>query len=79
MINCIKARLSKNKLFAQFYVRSKNLGKNLKQGVYILNTSMTPLEVFEKIFNGKIDKDPDVIFVTIPEGYTIKEIAEEIK
>lgn len=73
-----KSKIIKNKLFAHFYIRSKNLGKNLKQGVYILNTSMTPLEVFEKIFNGKMDKDPDVIFVTIPEGYTIKEIAEKL-
>lgn len=74
-----KDKIIKNKLFAQIYIKRKKLGSNLKQGVYKLNTSMTPSMILEKILQGQTDKDPNIISVTIPEGYTIKEIAEKLK
>ncbi len=48
------------------------LGRSIKAGEYSLNTSLLPLEVLNILKEGK------TLFyaVTIPEGYTIKQIAE---
>lgn len=71
-------KIINNELFANLYAKNKNIGKDLKQGVYILNTAMTPSQILDKVLNGKIDKDPDIVYVTIPEGFTVKEIAERL-
>ncbi|MCP4400248.1 MAG: endolytic transglycosylase MltG [bacterium] len=57
-------------LLARFY---RN-GKSIKAGEYQFNTSMLPIEVLEKLQDGK------VFFraFTIPEGYTTYQIAEHL-
>ncbi|MCX7883904.1 MAG: endolytic transglycosylase MltG [Caloramator sp.] len=73
-----KNKIIKNKFFANLYAKNKKIGKDLKQGVYILNTSMSPSQILDKVLNGKTDKDPGIVYVTIPEGFTVKEIAERL-
>ncbi|SKA81745.1 UPF0755 protein [Caloramator quimbayensis] len=74
----LRNKIIKNQFFANVYAKNKNIGKDLKQGIYILNTSMTPSQILDKVLNGRIDKDPDIVYVTIPEGFTVKEIAERL-
>jgi UPF0755 protein len=49
----------------------RGVTNQLKAGEYLLSTNMTPLEIMEKLFKG----DVITYSLTIPEGYTIKEIA----
>jgi UPF0755 protein len=63
-----------NKLYAKIYVNQENLGTGLKAGLYNLDKSMTPKEIFQKLTAG--GEDTDQVRVTIPEGYTTKQIAE---
>lgn len=74
--NLSKEGFIKNKIFAKIYVRQHKLDKNLKVGVYNFNTSMTPTQIFDKLLKGEID--PDVVTVTIPEGFNVKQIADKL-
>ena len=49
--------------------------KKVKAGEYEFTTNMTPIEVLEQLVKGKIKR----YFVTIPEGYSVKEIAAALK
>ena len=49
--------------------------KKVKAGEYEFTTNMTPIEVLEQLVKGKIKR----YFVTIPEGYNVKEIAAALK
>jgi UPF0755 protein len=69
-------KLISNKFFAKIYYKL-NVEKSLKAGLYKLNTSMTPAQLFQELQKGA--KDYDVIRVTFPEGYNIKQIAEELQ
>jgi UPF0755 protein len=69
-------KLIKNKLFAKIYFKLSNIDKGIRYGVYSFNTSMTPVDIFDKLQKG--DLDPNVVAVTIPEGYTIRQIAERL-
>lgn len=62
-----------NKIFAKIYVKL-NVKKSLKAGEYKLNSSMTPISIFEKLQEGA--RDYDVTKVTFPEGYNIKQMAK---
>ena len=68
--------LISNKLYAKLYVRQEGLGTGLKAGIYYLDKSMTPREIFQQLTNG--GKDADQLRVTIPEGYTAEQIAETL-
>ena len=61
-----------NGLFFSLWARFKGLEKKIHQGLYRFEASVAPWEVLERLVSGK------GIFhsVTIPEGLTIKEIAE---
>lgn len=74
--NLSKEGFIKNKLFAKIYVKQHKLDTHLRVGVYNFNTTMTPVQIFDKLLKGEID--PDVVSVTIPEGYTVKQIAEKL-
>lgn len=74
--NLYKKGLIKNRFFARIYLKSKKLDTHLKVGIYKFNTSMTPVQIFEKLLKGELD--PDVVTVTIPEGFNIKQIAERL-
>ncbi len=67
--------LISNKLFAKIYVKL-NIKKSLKAGEYKFNKSMTPKSIFEELQKGA--RDLDVIKVTFPEGYNIKQIAKTL-
>ena len=53
----------------------KNAKKKIKAGEYELTSSMTPVEVLDILVEGRVKR----YFVTIPEGYNIKEIAATIE
>ncbi|WP_028991954.1 endolytic transglycosylase MltG [Thermoanaerobacter thermocopriae] len=71
-----KNNLIKNEWF--FIWRAKVLGADgkLQAGKYLLSPNMTPDDIIKKIFEGKAQKD--TIKVTIPEGYTVKDIANKL-
>lgn len=54
--------------------RFKDADKRLRAGEYRLTTAMTPLQVLDALVNG------DVVLhrLTVPEGFTIREIAQEL-
>ena len=54
--------------------RLSGQGTKIKAGEYRLNSSMAPLGVLQILSKGNIITHP----VTIPEGFTIKQIAEEL-
>lgn len=72
-----KKGLLSNKIYAKLYLKKLNIDKKLKPGIYKLNTSMTPNEIFKKLSTG--NPDADVITITFPEGYNIKQIAKKLK
>jgi UPF0755 protein len=68
--------LIKNKLFAKYYIKKTKLDTSLKVGVYKFNTTMTPVEIFNLLLKGEVD--PDVVMVTIPEGFSVRQIADRL-
>ncbi|EYE89675.1 ABC transporter substrate-binding protein [Fervidicella metallireducens AeB] len=74
--NLNKKGLIKSKLLAKIYLKNQNINKTFKKGVYRFNTSMTPKDVFKKLINGELD--PDILSFTVPEGYTVKQIADKL-
>lgn len=71
-----KNGLIRNELFAKIYLKLSGTGSKLKAGTYKLNTNMSPSEIFDLLKNRKIDMN-NVNF-TIPEGYSIRQIAEKL-
>jgi len=57
----------------RFYLMAKFLGitDKVKAGEYLMNTSMLPQEILQKMLLGEVIR----YRVTIPEGYTIRQIA----
>lgn len=55
-----------------FLARLKGSWKKVQAGEYEFHTSMTPLEVLDKLLKGHVKE----YTVTIPEGYNLKEIAD---
>ena len=72
--NLEREDLIKNKLYFTFYVLVKGKQKNLQAGEYHLSPSMAVPEIAEKIISGDTVK----IIVTIPEGFTVKQIEKRI-
>jgi len=72
--NLEKEGLIKNKIFFEFYIFIKGNSKKLQAGEYSLSTSMNIPEIAQKIISGDIVK----IRVTIPEGFTVKQIEEKL-
>jgi len=61
-----------NGLFFSLWARFKGSEKKIHQGLYRFETSVAPWEVLERLVTGK-----GIFYtVTIPEGLTVKEIAE---
>lgn len=70
-----KEGLIKNRFFFDFYVITKGKAKQLQVGKYFLNSStMSVAEIAKKIISGDVAK----IVVTIPEGFTVKQIEEKL-
>jgi len=70
--NLEKERLVKSKFFFDFYVILIGKQRNLQAGKYLLSPSMNVPQIVQKIISGDIAK----MKVTIPEGFTVKEIEE---
>ena len=65
----------KNKMAFKSYLKSHNVANKLHAGSYLLSPSMTTEELVNELLNGV----GEVIKVTIPEGYILKEVAEEFE
>lgn len=61
-----------NGWFFSLWARFHGLEKKIHQGLYRFDAAVAPLEVLERLVNGK----GIFLSVTIPEGLTLKEIAE---
>jgi UPF0755 protein len=72
--NLEKEGLIKSKIFFYFYVFLIGKERNLQAGKYFLSSSMNIPEIAQKIIKGDIAK----MKVTIPEGFTTKEIEERL-
>ena len=72
--NLEKEGLIKNKFLFDFYVLIRGKAKKLPAGEYELSPSMNIQEIAQKIISGDIAK----IVVTIPEGFTLKQIEEKL-
>jgi len=68
--------LIRDKNIFRLVSRIKGTEGKLKAGFYELNSSMTPEEILNKLVAG--GKDGETIKFTIPEGFTIEEIAEKL-
>lgn len=72
--NLEKEGLIKNKYFFDLYVLIQGKTKKLQAGEYELNPSLNIAEIAKKIISGDVAK----IIVTIPEGFTVKQIEERL-
>ena len=70
--NLEKEGLIKNRFFFNFYVLIKGGQDKLQAGEYFLTPSMNIAKIAGKIISGETAK----IIVTIPEGFTVKQIEE---
>jgi UPF0755 protein len=72
--NLEKEGLIKSKIFFDFYVILIGKQKNLQAGKYLLSPSMNIPEIAQKMISGDTAK----IKITIPEGFTVKNIEEKL-
>jgi len=72
--NLEKEDLIKDKFWFDFYVLITGNQRKLQSGHYLFNPSMSIAEIAKKIISGEVAK----IEVTIPEGFTIKQIEERL-
>jgi len=72
--NLEKEGLIKNKSLFDFYVITKGISRKLQAGEYYLSSSMNIVGITKKIISGEVAKRE----VTIPEGFTIKQIEERL-
>ncbi len=62
----------KNDLAFRVYARWRQVDEKLKPGTYELHTAMSVPDILRKLVEGP----PDRIRITVPEGYTVAQIAE---
>jgi len=66
--------LVKNKFFFDLYVFIKRTQRKLQAGEYFLSPSESTARIAQKLISGDIAK----VVVTIPEGFTVKQIEEKL-
>ena len=64
--------LIKNELSFRMYLKSNNLEDKLRVGSYVLSPSMTTEKIVDELLNGV----GEMMQFTIPEGYTLRDIAD---
>lgn len=69
--------LIKNMDTFKLYLKLNGLGDKIQAGKYEMNTGMNVVEIVDKMVKGDILKD--TIKVTIPEGFTVKDIAAKFE
>jgi len=72
--NLERESLIKNRFFFDFYVLIRGAQNKLQAGEYSFSPSMDITEIAKKIISGEVAK----IVVTIPEGFTVKQIEERL-
>ncbi|HBM79845.1 MAG TPA: aminodeoxychorismate lyase, partial [Clostridiaceae bacterium] len=71
------AGLIKSKISFKVYVRYHHFYDKLKAGKYDFNTGMSTAQIVDKMVKGQV-KD-DTVKVVIPEGYTVKKVADVLQ
>lgn len=71
------AGLIKNKTTFKIYLKLSKLDSKLMAGKYEFSTEMSAVEIVDKMVKGDIKKD--TIKLTVPEGFTVKEIADAVE
>jgi UPF0755 protein len=69
-----KSGIISSKFFILLWSRATGYGTDIKAGEYRLSSSMAPLKVLDILSKGMVVTHS----VTIPEGFTIRQIAEEL-
>ncbi len=69
--------LIQNELAFRYYVRSNELGQGFLAGRYRLSPSMGVSRIVDKIQSGEIYTE--TVWFTIPEGYTVEQIAARLE
>ena len=64
-----------NPTFFRLYVRNEGLDRYLRAGVYDLSPSMTLSEIVDRLQRGQIN----LVSFTIPEGFTLQQIASSLE
>ncbi|MFU0823972.1 endolytic transglycosylase MltG [Clostridium sp.] len=72
--NLKSEKLIKNSSIAKIYIKGRKLDTNIKPGEYDLDSDIS-IEEFVKTLNSG-SKAKNIVKVTIPEGYTVEDIAE---
>jgi len=72
--NLGKEGLIKNRFFFDFYVLTQGAQRKLQAGQYYFSSSISIAEITKKIISGDVAK----IIITIPEGFTVKQIEERL-
>ena len=72
--NLEKEGLIKNKFLFDFYATTKGMSRKLQAGDYLFSPSMSIVGITKKIISGEVAGRE----VTIPEGFTIKQIEERL-
>ena len=65
----------KNKFLVKLYLKICGINPEVLEGTYKLNKSMT----LNEFVNLLTDSNKDKVYITIPEGYTIDDIAEKLE
>lgn len=73
-LNLKKKGLVRSYLVTKYYFQLKNI--KLNPGPYEFKQTMSVKEIFNMINSGETDKN--IIMVTIPEGFTVKQIAKKL-
>lgn len=69
--------LIKNSLMFKVYLKMKSEGAKFQAGVYELSPGMTYDQIIGKLNSGDVVK-ADMVHFTIPEGYTLKQMADKL-
>lgn len=70
--------LIKNSLFFRTYLKWKSEGSRFQAGVYEMNPGVTYDEIIAKLNSGDVVK-AEMIRFTIPEGFTVTQMAEKLE
>ncbi|WNR47004.1 endolytic transglycosylase MltG [Paenibacillus roseipurpureus] len=69
--------LIKNSSIFMYYLKYKKQGSKFQAGEYAMKPGMTFVQMIDKLNEGDVIKE-EMIRITIPEGYTIEQIAAKI-
>nr|WP_275983928.1 endolytic transglycosylase MltG [Paenibacillus hamazuiensis] len=72
-----KSGLIRNASVFTYYLKWKKQGSKFQAGRYAMSPGITVDEIIEKLNKGQIVKE-EMLRLTVPEGYTIRQIAEKI-